>query len=295
MQRLLPAPASEIAFTPSFFTKKELEVTRFSDTDIRRSVVASRQLDQIAISLQPSRKRLRNHPLYEAILTLDDLNKFLERHVFAVWDFMSLLKHLQSTFTCVTAPWLPKPFPECGRLLNEIALAEETDQVDGEYISHFELYRRMMKQSGANCDAIDKFTEALAASGNMASALHSSNVPNGVQQFVNTTFSFIRSGNPHEAAAAFTFGREDLIPTIFTSINQRLEVQFPNELSGLRLYLERHIELDGDSHGPLALRLVSSICGDDLKLWREARLAAFVALEARVALWDDIFEALSGS
>ncbi|MCO4770024.1 MAG: DUF3050 domain-containing protein [Deltaproteobacteria bacterium] len=62
----------------------------------------------------------------------------------------------------------------------------------------------------------------------------------------------------------------------------------------LRLYLERHIELDGEHHGPMGERLLRVLCGNDDEKWEEAFVAAQSALEVRVALWDGVLLEISG-
>ena len=71
--------------------------------------------------------------------------------MFAVWDFMSLLKAIQRELCGVGVPWVPSPNLQATRLVNEIVLGEESDE-DGEggYASHFVLYRRAMQRCGAN-------------------------------------------------------------------------------------------------------------------------------------------------
>ena len=50
------------------------------------------------------RDRLSTHPIYSSISKPQHLRLFMESHVFAVWDFMSLLKALQRSLTCVDLP-----------------------------------------------------------------------------------------------------------------------------------------------------------------------------------------------
>ena len=44
------------------------------------------------------------HPLYGAVRTREHIRIFMKHHVFAVWDFFTLLKRLQAEVTCVTVP-----------------------------------------------------------------------------------------------------------------------------------------------------------------------------------------------
>jgi pyrroloquinoline quinone (PQQ) biosynthesis protein C len=124
-------------------------------------------------------------------------------------------------------------------------------------------------------------------------ALASANVPLCCRQFVLTTFDIIGTGKTHVIAAAFTYGREDLIPGLFGELVARLDEQFPGKVATLRYYLQRHIELDGDEHGELGRRMVASLCGDNPRLWKEATDAAILALQTRLALWDGINAALT--
>jgi hypothetical protein len=235
--------------------------------------------------LAPLRDRLAQHPLCRSIRTEDHLRRFMESHVFAVWDFMSLLKALQSRLTCVTVPWTPTPYPESRRFINEIVLGEESDLYHGRAVSHCELYLEAMTQCGAGTSAFHTLLRKL-----QTTPLHEAiqQLPPAPRAFVSTTFNLIDSGSLPALAAAFTFGREDLIPDMFRALVRELDTQNSGQFSLFLWYLERHIEVDGEDHGPLSLRMVSDLCGSDERLWREAADAATRALEARIALWDAI-------
>ena len=209
----------------------------------------------------------------------------MEHHVYAVWDFMSLLKALQSLLTCTTSPWKPVGDGKIRQLVNSIVLEEESD-VDKENnpLSHYEMYIDAMKQCGANTSAIESFV----------SNVSTTNIPSvndGVDAFLKTTFDVIESNETHKIASAFTFGREDLIPDMFTAIVNEYNTE--NNLDKFVYYLERHIELDGGEHGPLALELISNLCGDDDDKWREVEETAIACLVARKKLWDSILADLN--
>ena len=209
----------------------------------------------------------------------------MEHHVYAVWDFMSLLKALQSLLTCTSSPWKPVGDGKIRQLVNSIVLEEESD-VDKENnpLSHYEMYIDAMKQCGANTSAIESFV----------SNVSTTNIPSvndGVDAFLKTTFDVIESNETHKIASAFTFGREDLIPDMFTAIVNEYNTE--NNLDKFVYYLERHIELDGGEHGPLALELISNLCGDDDDKWREVEETAIACLVARKKLWDSILADLN--
>ena len=231
-------------------------------------------------NLTKYREEIVNHPLYKKLNSVEDIAVMMQHHVYAVWDFMSLLKALQSLLTCTTSPWKPVGDGKIRQLVNSIVLEEESD-VDKENnpLSHYEMYIDAMKQCGANTSAIESFV----------SNVSTTNIPSvndGVDAFLKTTFDVIESNETHKIASAFTFGREDLIPDMFTAIVNEYNTE--NNLDKFVYYLERHIELDGGEHGPLALELISNLCGDDDDKWREVEETAIACLVARKKLWDSI-------
>lgn len=247
----------------------------------------------IGQSTAASRQALLNHPLYERLKTVDDLAVFMEHHVFAVWDFMSLLKTLQARLTGISLPWLPTGNGQVRRLVNEIVLEEESDLLpDGGVTSHFELYLQAMKETGANTGPMEAFIGQLMSGESLTSALEKAGAPSAVRAFVKHTFSVIQSDKPHEIAAAFTYGREDLLPNIFTQLVNGLEQQFPGKLKTLRYYLDRHIELDGDEHSGMGRQMVDLLCANIENREKEAQQAAVDALQARLELWDAIADSL---
>ncbi len=217
----------------------------------------------------------------------------MESHIFAVWDFMSLLKALQMRLTCVSVPWMPTALPESRRFINEIVLGEESDEFEGRAISHFELYLEAMRSAGASTSGIAGLLAGLVA-GSVLGEIERAAIPAGAKAFVRETFGLIEQGELHRLAAAFTFGREDVIPEMFRSLVRDLDRASDGAFGTFIWYLERHIEVDGEDHGPLSLRMVADICGADERKWEEAGAAAEAALAARVALWDAIFAEIRG-
>jgi len=252
------------------------------------------RLNRIRDRLQPIRSGLLNHGLYNLLTDEASLRLFMEHHVFAVWDFMSVLKTLQLRLTCASVPWTPPRNRAACRLINEIVLAEESDQdLDGGYCSHFDLYRQAMQRFGASAAGVDALTEAVASGQSLERALRSSAVPAAAARFIRDTFDAIGSGQPHLIAAIFTFGREDLLPDVFQQIVDRLNTQTGGTLAPFIYYLQRHIDLDGGEHGRMSLHLVETLCGEDPERWSAAEEAASRALLSRQQLWDGVVAAIS--
>ncbi|MBZ9628320.1 DUF3050 domain-containing protein [Psychroflexus sp. CAK1W] len=248
------------------------------------------QIEQLKENLKELRSQLIDHRLYKSVESPQDLQIFMKHHVFAVWDFMSLLKSLQTQLTCTTTPWMPKGNPKHRYLINEIVLAEETDiNFEGERQSHFEMYLDAMKSAEASTEQVMDFIHQVQHGTDIFLVIATSDLPETVKAFLLFTFNTIQRGKAHEVAACFTFGREELIPDMFTSIIGEIQKNFPEkDLSLFKYYFDRHIELDGDEHGPMALELISALCGDDEQKWKEVEVCSREALEKRLGLWDGI-------
>ena len=254
-------------------------------------------IETINNKIQLQKEVLLNHSLYEKVKTMADLNSFLETHVYAVWDFMSLLKALQAQLTCTTTPWFATKNPETRYLINEIVLAEETDlTIDGRRQSHYEMYVEAMEACGANTSGMEDFLSEINSLQNIFVAIKQSDLHPNIKAFLDFTFRIIEQGKTHEIAAAFTFGREDVIPSMFTVILKNFQANFPKtDLSKLIYYFERHIELDADEHGPMAMKMITELCGTDATKWKDVEEVSILALEKRIALWDAIEEKITAN
>lgn len=247
-------------------------------------------IEKIIKATEPLRQQIINHRVYSAINNVDDLKVFMQYHIFAVWDFMSLLKALQNNLTCTSIPWFPKGSADTRHLINEIVVGEESD-VDslGNRKSHFELYLDAMQQCGADTSQMEKFIDVLKTTGDFNSAFIASGTPQEARAFVDFTFKVIGSNKDYLQSAIFTFGREDLIPGMFISIVNDIHKNFPDSISIFKYYLERHIEVDGDHHSHLALQMTSNLCGTNEQYWKEAEQATIESLQHRIDLWDGAY------
>lgn len=253
-------------------------------------------IQKIQQEIEPLRQEIINHKVYGVINNTDSLKVFMQYHVFAVWDFMSLLKSLQNNLTCTSVPWFPVGSADTRFLINEIVVGEESDvDQDGIRISHFELYLNAMKQANANSSMIETFIKELKQHNNLEMAFEQANVPSAAREFVRFTFQIIQTGKPHLQAATFTFGREDLIPNMFHSIINDIDKMFPDSISIFKYYLERHIEVDGGHHSHLALEMTSNLCCTDEQYWKEATESTIASLKSRIALWDGVYDEIISS
>jgi len=241
--------------------------------------------------IAPMRAQLLAHTVYSRINNLEGLKNFVQFHVFAVWDFMSLLKSLQIGLTSMQLPWLPVGTANTRYLINEIVLGEESDVDEQDNrISHFELYLKAMRQMGASTSLIDALMYEIQSGQSIEQAIQKSALPQKVKMFLSYTFEVALHAPLHVKAAVFTFGREDLIPDMFTEILQKIYVNHPHQVSTFKYYIERHIEVDGGHHSQLALEMVAELCGEDATKWEQAATASLKALEMRSLLWDAIMD-----
>ena len=213
----------------------------------------------------------------------------MEDHVFAVWDFMSLLKRLQQDMTCVKVPWFPVDNTKAARLINDIVIGEETDVgPDGSYVSHLALYLRAMRDIGASTRQFEKFRSLVFVGAPVEAALTQIGAPRHVQAFVAHTMTLANSGSTEEVLAAFFYGREDIIPEMFRRLLDTLYGAKHNDdrLRHFIYYIDRHIELDGDSHGPMGRELLNDLIANSPHRGERTPQAACSSIKARIELWN---------
>ncbi len=243
-------------------------------------------IEKLKAAVEPARQKVVGHPLYHQLGSVGAVKTFMEHHVFAVLDFMSLLKTLQRDLTCVQVPWVPSGPTGSRRLINDIVLVEESDELGSGFVSHFELYVDGMRQAGADTTRIDAFVDLLRAGTPVPAALTQAEVPSAAAEFVTVTWQFIETSPVHCQAAAFAFGREDLIPDMFDQVAALNKES--GQLSTFVDYLRRHIQVDSEEHTPMAMQMLADLCGDDPGKWRQCEDTIKLAFAARTALWDGI-------
>jgi len=246
------------------------------------------------------RKELATHPVYAAVIDMNDLTIFMQHHIYSVWDFMSLVKYLQNEIAPAQTPWLPFGDAQVQRFINDIVLEEETDVgiplEDGTitYTSHFNLYAQAMEEvKVGSSQLIREFISKVAAE-SLDVAKETTPIPNAAAEFMETTFSFINSDKPHVIAAAFALGREHIIPEMFRALLDKMNIS-REEAGVFHYYLDRHIELDGDFHGPMSMRMLELLCEDDKTKIVQAEEAAIDAIKARIKFWDGVLLAIESN
>ncbi len=244
-----------------------------------------------------ARKRaLSGHALYASLDSVERLRVFMQHHVVCVLDFMSIVKSLQRDLTSMGSVWVPPTDPEVARFINEIVLDEESDAEFTRYgghgpASHFEWYLAAMRQLGADTLPIEALVAAVRAGEPIQDALAESTLPAAARAFGQTTFGLLE-GPLHVRASVFFHGREDVIPKMFLPIVERLQSE--GVACDLLLgYLQRHIEADGEHHGPLAARLLRATFANDPAREAAGVRAAEQALDAREALWNATLAAMA--
>jgi len=243
--------------------------------------------------LDQKKAELSSHPIFSEIHSLSVLQRFMESHVFAVWDFMSLTKRMQQELTCVQLPWLPPSDPRAARLINEIVLGEESDDrpIQG-HCSHFELYLDAMREVGASTFTVERFLALQRQGVSYDVALRSVEVDPAVAQFVRQTLRTALHAPAHSVAAAFLHGRESVIPQMFQRILDDWGIGM-DQAPTFRYYLQRHIEVDSEDHGPAAQQLLARLVDGDPKREEDVYASGLAAVESRIALWDGLRQSMN--
>ena len=243
---------------------------------------------------QALNQKLLAHPIFASITSIERLQIFMQHHVFAVWDFMALLKSLQKSIAPTDVPWMPAKDTALRRFVNEIVTEEESDRVtlEGEeiVISHYDLYLRAMREVGAQTAQVEEFLELVIDDG-LECALVYGDVPESAGRFVRSTFMKFHKDKAHVVASAFAFGREKLVPAMFKALIERMAIT-REQAPAFYCYLERHMQVDEESHGPLALQMIDVFAERESSNMGEMLEAAKLSLQERILFWDGVLEAI---
>lgn len=250
-------------------------------------------IDTLEAEITPLRQGVVQHPLFQSLTTIEHLRIFMNHHIYAVCDFMMLLKSLQRELTSIAPVWVPKGDPTVRRFINLLVLEEETDvDENGNYASHYELYHSAMKQAQCDTSVIEQFIRAADSGQKFEYILKVLNIPEAAKEFMRTTWDIVENEDVSTIAVVFAFSREEVIPDMFRKFVSQLNKEFPDQVSQLVYYLERHIHLDEDEHHPMARRMCEVLCGKSEKKWRKGFEVLQKALKARQLLWDGVLKEL---
>lgn len=253
-------------------------------------------LDELRGELESLTKQATGHQVFKRLTSLENARVFMQHHVYCVWNFQSLLKRVQRDFTCQTTPWMPIGNPEARRLINEIVLEEESDMHPTlGALSHYELYRQAMEQAGCDVTVLDAFMTDMSETHDLMRTVRSSSIPSTVKEFLEQDFRVILHGNTHKVLALFTLCREEAVPSFFLPMVKTLNEGVGDRLELFVYYLNRHIEVDGDRHGPASRRMLDEACGDDDNMWREAYATAIENMTLRIGIWDGILKEIENA
>ncbi len=250
-------------------------------------VLDQNRIKDIKTEIACFQEQILNHNLYQKLDSLENIRCFSESHVFAVWDFMSVVKNLQRNLSCVEKTWRPSSYRDSRRFINEIVLDEESDiYSDGRSMSHFEFYYEAMHDVGASTKEIDILLSTLKSGADIQRILDYPKIGIHKRAFMKDTFAVIDSNKLHQIAAHFTFARESLIPSMFTEILDK----FSDDQSCSKLieYFKRHIEVDDGVHKEHAYKMLHEICQNDDKKWSQVKEVAINSLKSRLLLWNSI-------
>ena len=181
---------------------------------------------------------------------------------------------------------MPPKHNKAARLVNEIISGEETDVLPtGQPMSHYEMYRIAMDEVGTDPTTFDDFFNKVLEGKPVEEALDHPSIHPAIREFVTATIKTATTGTVAQVLGSFFYGREDSIPQMFSNFLKSWGI---NEAHAPTLvyYLKRHIELDGESHGPAVQEIMTDSLNGNVGEWETLFDEALKAVELRIQLWD---------
>ena len=269
-------------------------------TKVALNQVQLSRLAAIETRIAPLRKRLRQHRIYESLKSLDDVRRFMEVHVFALWDFMHLVKCLHRAPSTAEATCPPKKrFKKSAgvqSLVDEMVQNYANDLNErGERMATFRMYLDAMEQLGAETKCVASFLGDCGDCGDLRAgdlgpvvgpSLLSCRAPRGAADFTAYTCQVIDSSKDHKVAASLVFGRQSLIVDALLRALGEVERREGTRVDKFRFLLSKYKSLYANNWPALSYQVLVELCGYSDEKWKEAEEAAVGALKARIALWD---------
>lgn len=280
------------------FTWHNIFLLIFMSIKIKDMPITARSEDDLQIALLKRKvieeeKRLLNHPLYENLNTIENIKVFMKNHIFAVWDFLILAKRVQRIVSPTSNFWKPNQDPKLRRFINEIMISEESDDLgDGIFMSHCDMYIKAMREINASTDDFFKFQNKLTAKNFQSYLDFEKSIPLPAYEFLRVTHAHINSRQPHITIASFAYGREHLVPLMFTEM-LRHHMDLPKSAPMFYQYLLRHIDVDSNTHGPLSQELLNHAINNDIVRHAEVEAVKLETLMTRHFFYDKILEEIN--
>jgi hypothetical protein len=249
------------------------------------------KIDAFDQAITPLLKVLATHKVFCSINSIAHARVYLQHQVFAVWDFMCLLKSLYRKLSTKDI-WYPPTSSISVHLIGSIMLEEESDiNEQGDRESHFETFVRAMEELDTDTSQIRGFIAWIKEEQSIEIAFEQIDVNPSIKKFVLSNAEVLNLES-HEVLSAFVFGRELITSIMFTNLMKALQHHMnymdQSHLCTLISYLNRHISLDADEHFPKALKALIELIGDDLAKLDQTIDVAKKVLGIRIDFLDGI-------
>ena len=126
----------------------------------------------------------------------------------------------------------------------------------------------------------------------MDDALVAASASQSIRHFVNRMINTVTNGSLYRVPGSFFHGREPIIPRMSEGLLRERHID-EDEAPVFVYYLKRHIELDGDNHGPAAKTIIKHVTQNRPNELRQLYLAALDAMNDRIGFLDDLILAMS--